>query len=175
MTSHKLETVSTSRKQICPVRAGHPTNVEPDFFQSSQSSPGTMDVNPSSRFLSTDSARPRTPLPRKVGFCKKSISRKLLKGWSGIPGSNRRRPAWKSQRRLIIKDVGVQGRGFRSMEFNSLRASSEQPPLIGVKMEWKIWWSEGPDEPDVSSFVAKKNVTHIGQSPYLGLWDRPQS
>jgi hypothetical protein len=45
--------------------------------------PVTLDVNPSSRFFSMGSARPSTPLPRKVGFCKRPISCKLLKVWSG--------------------------------------------------------------------------------------------
>ena len=68
--------------------------------------------------------------------------------WSGRPGSNRRRPAWESPRRLIIKDLGVQEGGFRSNVFNNLRTSSGQSPLIGVKMEWKILgvkWSESRD------------------------------
>ena len=63
---------------------------------SNDGQPGTMDVNPSTRLLSAGSARPRTPLPRKVSSCKRSISCKLLKKWSGRPGSNRRRPAWEA-------------------------------------------------------------------------------
>ena len=63
---------------------------------SNDGQPGTMDVNPSTRLLSAGSARPRTPLPRKVSSCKRSISCKLLKSWSGRPGSNRRRPAWEA-------------------------------------------------------------------------------
>jgi hypothetical protein len=50
----------------------------------------TIHVNPSSRFFSMGSARPSTPLPRKVGFCKRPISCKLLKGWSGRRDSNPR-------------------------------------------------------------------------------------
>jgi len=63
---------------------------------SNDGQPGTMDVNPSTRLLAAGSARPRTPLPRKVSSCKRSISCKLLKKWSGRPGSNRRRPAWET-------------------------------------------------------------------------------
>ena len=40
---------------------------------------GTLGVNPLSRFFSMGSARLSTPLPRKVGFCKRPISCKLLK------------------------------------------------------------------------------------------------
>ena len=51
---------------------------------------GTLAVNPSSRVFSMGSACPRTPLPRKVGFCKRPIACKLLKGWSGRRDSNPR-------------------------------------------------------------------------------------
>jgi hypothetical protein len=79
----------------------------------------TIHVNPSSRFFSMGSARPSTPLPRKVGFCKRLISCKLLKRWSGRRGSNPRRPAWETPRRLQIKDRRP-WRRTRSMEFQQL-------------------------------------------------------
>ena len=34
---------------------------------------------------------------------------KLLKRWSGRPGSNRRRPAWEIDRRLIIQNLASTG------------------------------------------------------------------
>jgi hypothetical protein len=39
--------------------------------------------------------------PNKKEGCKLLIMKRF---WSGRPGSNRRRPAWESQRRLITKD-----------------------------------------------------------------------
>jgi hypothetical protein len=54
---------------------------------------------------------------------------KLLKSWSGRPGSNRRRPAWENDRRLKTQDNGVYGGKSRCKGISNFQNSASKSPL----------------------------------------------
>jgi len=54
------------------------------------------------------------------------MNRKLLKSWSGRPGSNRRRPAWEDDSKLETKNIAFPGTSFwrlRIPRFHSVLSS----------------------------------------------------
>ena len=59
---------------------------------------------------------------------------KLLKGKSGRPGSNRRRPAWEIGVQLKTKNNGAYGLHFESMNSTESSLSCLEPSLNDVEM-----------------------------------------
>src|SRR5580658_11100171 len=99
------------------------------------------------------SPRPRTPLPRKVGFCKRPISCKLLKRWSGRRDSNPRRPAWEYDCKLETKNIAFPGTSFwrlRIPSFHSVLSSW----INGAHAGKRFVRLPGPRIADVASLVA---------------------
>jgi hypothetical protein len=60
---------------------------------------------------------------------------KLLKKWSGRRGSNPRRPAWESPRRLIIQDKASIAANADPWSFSNLQPLLFAHLLNGVEME----------------------------------------